>query len=149
MDGDARPSLAKGHTMGERRPSSAAAERDDDGAGTFCAMTAPSVALLTRADPSLFACRYSCCRCWKMKTHDLEPCFGYVQSQLELVLHPAAKQQNEECVDIGNFKVRNHGALLHSYFRQKSNFIPNRLHATRHQACFALLLRATCDSFFL
>ena len=36
IDGDARPSLARGQTMGERRPSSAAvaAERDVGGTGT-------------------------------------------------------------------------------------------------------------------
>lgn len=52
--------------MGERRPSSATAGRDDDGgsgAGTCCAMTALSAA----PDACPLACHYSCCRCWKTK----------------------------------------------------------------------------------
>jgi hypothetical protein len=74
MDGDARPNFAKGHTMGDRRPSSATVERDDGGAGTCCAMTALNDALVVPPDLSFVACRYSCCRCWNMKMYNLEPC---------------------------------------------------------------------------
>jgi hypothetical protein len=116
MDGDARPSFAKGHTMGERRPSSAAAELDDGGAGTCCAMTALSAAVVGPADLSFLACRYSCCRCWNMKMHNLESCADVHSRYWGTHSILLQSEQMKACLVLENFKLRKHrpSVLLHS-----------------------------------